>query len=114
MIPAVVETASDTPTPTAAPAMAAASSRRPLISPIARPIIAAGKITSMPSRSGSTIDFAEKRAGEAREEPRDEGDADCGEPVADRIEPPEPAEVSDRQRERLVGQDVRRERALTE
>ena len=72
MIPTVGDTASDTPTPTTAPTIAATSSRRPLISPTASPIIAAGKITSMPSRSGSTIARAERRPGERREEPRDE------------------------------------------
>ena len=55
MTPTVVDTASDTTTPTVAPTTAATSSRRPVINPTASPAIAAGKITSMPSRSGSTI-----------------------------------------------------------
>jgi hypothetical protein len=42
-----------TPTPSVAPAMAATSSRRPVISPTARPPIAAGKMTSRPNRAGS-------------------------------------------------------------
>ena len=46
---------SATPTATPAPTMAATSSRRPVISPTASPIIAAGKMTSMPSRPGSGI-----------------------------------------------------------
>jgi len=55
MTPTVVDTASETTTPTVAPTTAATSSRRPVTSPTASPAIAAGKITSMPSRSGSTI-----------------------------------------------------------
>ncbi len=44
-----------TATATPAPTMAATSSRRPVISPTARPTIAAGKMMSMPSRAGSGI-----------------------------------------------------------
>src|SRR4029079_8638915 len=55
MMPTVRETARETTTAHAAPAIAATSSRRPLTSPTASPIIAAGKITSIPSRFGSTI-----------------------------------------------------------
>ena len=54
--PAVVLTASETTTPIAAPAPAATSSRRPEMRRTASPAIAAGKITSIPSRDGSTID----------------------------------------------------------
>ena len=40
----------------AAPANAATSSRRPVMSPAASPIIAAGKMMSMPRTPGSAID----------------------------------------------------------
>ena len=56
MIPIGGPATSATPTPTAAPAIAATISRRPLIRPTARPIIAAGKITSIPNCSGSGIE----------------------------------------------------------
>ena len=46
---------SATPTAMPAPTMAATSSRRPVMSPTASPIIAAGKMTSMPSLPGSGI-----------------------------------------------------------
>ena len=54
MIPIVGLMRSDAVTPIAAPASAATSSRRPVMSPTARPAIAAGKMTSMPNRLGST------------------------------------------------------------
>ncbi len=47
--------ASATTTATSAPTIAATSSRRPVMSPTARPTIAAGKMTSMPKRAGSAI-----------------------------------------------------------
>ena len=53
--PAVVATIRETATPMTAPAMQATSSRRPEIRRTARPAIAAGKMTSMPSFAGSTI-----------------------------------------------------------
>ena len=53
MIPAAGSQASATPTAMIAPARAATSSRRPVISPTARPPIAAGKMTSSPNRVGS-------------------------------------------------------------
>src|SRR5262245_18061218 len=55
MTPTVALTASVAAIPIAAPATAATSSRRPDTRSTARPAIAAGKITSIPSRAGSTI-----------------------------------------------------------
>ena len=104
-------TASATTTPIAAPATAATSSRRPVMSPTASPTIAAGKMTSMPSRAGSGICAAEHHAGERRQVPRDERHDDRRDPVAARVGPAEPPEVGDRQRERLVGQEVGHHRA---
>ncbi len=43
-------------TPTPAPTIAATSSRRPVMSPTARPIMAAGKMMSIPNRAGSGIE----------------------------------------------------------
>ena len=94
-----------------APTIAATSSRRPVMSPTARPIIAAGKMTSMPNRAGSGIWRAEHDPGERRQVPRDERRPDRGDPVAPLVGPPEPPEVADRQRERLVGQEVGHHRA---
>ena len=54
-MPIAVLDASATPTATPAPTMAATSSRRPVTSPTASPIMAAGKMTSMPRRAGSGI-----------------------------------------------------------
>ncbi len=53
MIPADGSHASAMPTPMTAPATAATSSRRPVMSPTARPPMAAGKMTSSPKRAGS-------------------------------------------------------------
>ena len=63
---------SATPTATPAPTMAATSSRRPVISPTASPIIAAGKMTSMPRRSGIGDLRAEQDPGQGREGPRED------------------------------------------
>ena len=63
---------SATATATAAPTIAATSSRRPVMSPTARPIIAAGKMTSMPSRAGSGICAPRTTPADRREVPRDE------------------------------------------
>ena len=56
----------------AAPTSAATSSRRPVISPTASPIIAAGKMMSMPNRAGSGIWPPSDDPGQRREVPRDE------------------------------------------
>ena len=89
-----------------APTIAATSSRRPVMSPTARPTIAAGKMMSTPNRFGSGIDPPTITPGERGEVPRDERDADGRDPEAPLVGPPDPAEVRDGQRERLVGEEV--------
>ena len=97
---------SATPTATPAPTMAATSSRRPVISPTARPIIAAGKMTSMPSRAGSGICAPRTTpASVARFHGMNVAPI-AADPVAALVGPADPPEVADRQRERLVGQEV--------
>ncbi len=56
MIPIAGPAMRATATLTPAPTIAATISRRPEISLIARPTIAAGKMTSMPNRLGSGIE----------------------------------------------------------
>jgi hypothetical protein len=56
MIPIAGPATRATRTPIAAPLIAATISRRPEISPTASPIIAAGKMTSIPNLFGSAIE----------------------------------------------------------
>ncbi len=95
----------------ATPAAAATTSRRPVDRPTARPAIAAGKTTSRPRTAwiGNEL-AAEQHADDRGQVPRNEGRADRGDPVAGRVDPPEPLEVDAGQGERLVGQEVGHDR----
>ena len=57
---------------------------------------------------------ADQDPGERREGPRDERRADRADPVAALVRPADPSEVADRQRECLVGQEVRHHRPAGE
>ena len=48
-----------------------------------------------------------RHSGDRGDVPGDEGRHEAGDPVAGQVEAPEPPEVGERQRERLIGQEVR-------
>ena len=85
-----------------------------MISPTARPDHRRREdhVDAEPLRVDDRV--AEQDARERREEPRDERDADRREPVAEGVEPAEPSEVGDREREGLVGEEMGRDRPLAE
>ena len=105
-IPTRVSQSSPITTAHITPAAAAATSRRPLVRPTARPAIAAGKTMSRPEHSRVGDELAAQHAQDRGQVPGDERRADRGEPVAGRINPSQPPEVDAGQGERLVGQEM--------